>query len=716
MAHKNYGGVSHTNTGYNNHTNTGGYSQSGYNNHTNTGGYSQGGYNNHSNYANHANYGNHTNTGYSRGYNNGYNQDYNQYKQYSQYSCSGTGGCCRDRLSREDFLNKLHSGVEKKNFFNARAYFQSGNHTNTGGYTQSGGYTKSGYNNHTNYENYAQSGYNNHTNYTNYARSGGNTHANTGYTNHVNTTTNNPPSNPGKPDRGSAVYYKDSIRLTWPAASDVPAYPVEIHTPALQNGFVHWGAPWAPVKVWKTKEGNVYIRGLINAAPGPGKVIFNLPAGWRPTGGHLIFGSQEVDKHARINIANNGNVEFVNTKYGANRSWLNLNLCFNADPNGWKAMPLMNRWTNYSPVDNSWQQARYKTTGTGITFVEGLITGGANGVVGQLPDGSGPAGRLIRLTDSTNETCRLDFIANGQVYIDMLGGVNSHTSITSCFLSKGRTDGWVGMSLQNGFTNYGGEYSGARYNLLESGEVFIEGLINTGTNVNYNRVFDYSAISPLNTNIMVAGIKGGSNKDGNHGNLEHYPDGKAAILWPVNNWHSIVHNYIKDTGTVNQSITYYVDYRFKPIGGAYGEWTRHVNGHGSTSIDISLSSFGNGHIQFRVLASDGVENSSAWQESTEVRVLKYTAPTFSATSEKALAHEINFVKLEINKLATSLGTAQASASTNISDIISKAGITSMRSAINSAASTVGKAGVTDTNLDVIRKSDIDNLKNVLKSI
>ncbi|MGL5963380.1 MAG: hypothetical protein ACRCZ2_03135, partial [Fusobacteriaceae bacterium] len=404
------------------------------------------------------------------------------------------------------------------------------------------------------------------------------------------------------------------------AAVDEPTFPIETTPVAFQNGFTNWGSPWGPVKIWRTKDKTVYIRGLVNANPGPGKVLFNLPVGWRPTGGHLIFGSQEGDKHARINIENNGNVVFVNSKNPA-RSWLNVNLCFNADPNGWKDIPLMNRWVNYD-ANNGWQRARYKTTGLGVTFVEGLISGGTNGVVGQLPNGVGPGGRLIRLTDSTNETCRLDFIADGQIYIDMLGGNSGHTSITSCFLSKGRTDGWKVPGLQNGFTNYGGEYSQVKYNLLENGEVFIEGLINTGTNVNYNRIFESSEISPLNINIMVAGIKGGTTKDGSHGNLEHYPDGKISVLWPANNWHSMVHNYLKDTGTLAQQITYYIEYSFKPVGGSYGAWMRIVSGHGTNSYDYSLASHGNGHIKFRVLSSDGVETGSSWVESSEVRVLK----------------------------------------------------------------------------------------------
>ncbi|MGL5713165.1 MAG: hypothetical protein ACRCX2_09115, partial [Paraclostridium sp.] len=332
-------------------------------------------------------------------------------------------------------------------------------------------------------------------------------------------------------------------------------------------------------------------------------------------------------------------------------------------------------------------------------------------------DGVGPSGRQIRHSDSTNEACRLDFLDNGQIYVDLLGGSNGHTSITSCFLSKGRTDGWVNINLQNGWTNYSNGYSVARYNKLESGEVFVEGLINSGTTTDYIQVWDVAAIGPKTTNIMVAGIKAGTNKDGSFGNSEHYPDGKVAKIWNASsNWHSVVHNYIIDQPTQTQTISYYIDYCFKPLGGSYGEWTRIVSGHTSTSYNYNLASHGNGHIKFRVLSSDGVENGSTWVESAEVRVLKYTASAWPNPNTTATASEVTFVKVQIDQLASAIGIAGTTGSTAYDQILRKDTITSMRNTINAAANALGLPPNTDTNLDTIKRSDIDNLKAWLDKV
>ena len=165
-----------------------------------------------------------------------------------------------------------------------------------------------------------------------------------------------------------------------------------------------------------------------------------------------------------------------------------------------------------------------------------------------------------------------------------------------------------------------------------------------------------------------------------------------------------------------QTISYYIDYCFKPLGGSYGSWTRIVSGHTSTSYNYNLASHGNGNIKFRVLSSDGVENGSTWVESAEVRVLKYTASAWPNPNTTATASEVTFVKVQIDQLASAIGIAGTTGSTAYDQILRKDTITSMRNTINAAANALGLPPNTDTNLDTIKRSDIDNLKAWLDKV
>ncbi|MGL5313769.1 MAG: hypothetical protein ACRC92_11030 [Peptostreptococcaceae bacterium] len=165
-----------------------------------------------------------------------------------------------------------------------------------------------------------------------------------------------------------------------------------------------------------------------------------------------------------------------------------------------------------------------------------------------------------------------------------------------------------------------------------------------------------------------------------------------------------------------QTISYYIDYCFKPLGGTYGSWTRIVSGHTGTSYNYSLASHGNGHIKFRVLSFDGVENGGTWVESSEVRVLKYSAPAWPNPNQIAVSTEVTAVKVQIDQLASALGISGTSGSTAYDQILRKDTITSMRNVLNNAADLLSIPRNTDTNLDIIKRSDIDNLKSLLEKV
>lgn len=174
-------------------------------------------------------------------------------------------------------------------------------------------------------------------------------------------------------------------------------------------------------------------------------------------------------------------------------------------------------------------------------------------------------------------------------------------------------------------------------------------------------------------------------------------------------------SYIMEGVNSGQTISYYIDYAFKPIGGTYGEWTR-IGTTTANNYSYNLSEHTNGHIKFRVLSTDGVENGSAWVESDEVRVLKYTAPSSWGTQEKITASDFESLKIEINKLAGAVGTESATGDTTQGNLVTKAMITDFRNKIKLIAPEISKTAPTDSNLDIIRKADIDNLKNWLKEV
>jgi hypothetical protein len=90
--------------------------------------------------------------------------------------------------------------------------------------------------------------------------------------------------------------------------------------PTFQNSWVAYSAPWAPVGY--RKIGNIVIlRGLIAAGSSISAVMFNLPAGYRPTAGFShIFAVQSADALARLEVHASGNVNASN----GSTSWVSL--------------------------------------------------------------------------------------------------------------------------------------------------------------------------------------------------------------------------------------------------------------------------------------------------------------------------------------------------------------------------------------------------------
>lgn len=95
-----------------------------------------------------------------------------------------------------------------------------------------------------------------------------------------------------------------------------------VQAPVLSGGWQNFGGSFAPIGYWKDKEGVVHIRGFISSGTlTAGTLLFNLPAGYRPSGGRLAFAVLSSNGMGRVDINTVGDV-FIDS-VPAN-GWLNL--------------------------------------------------------------------------------------------------------------------------------------------------------------------------------------------------------------------------------------------------------------------------------------------------------------------------------------------------------------------------------------------------------
>ena len=102
------------------------------------------------------------------------------------------------------------------------------------------------------------------------------------------------------------------------------------NTPALLNGFTQYENGFAHAAYYQDKMGRVFLRGTVNNVSDPdGLVIFNLPAGYRPsTSGRLMFEVINNGSTSRVDIMVNGDVVVITGTAG----WVNLDgISFKAD-------------------------------------------------------------------------------------------------------------------------------------------------------------------------------------------------------------------------------------------------------------------------------------------------------------------------------------------------------------------------------------------------
>jgi hypothetical protein len=98
----------------------------------------------------------------------------------------------------------------------------------------------------------------------------------------------------------------------------------------LLNSWTYFGAPYATAQYYKDKEGVVHVKGLVTGGnPAVGVVLFNLPAGYRPTERRIMSGLTNGAANGvttRIDVMTNGDVVI----FGSNVSnfWINMEFSF----------------------------------------------------------------------------------------------------------------------------------------------------------------------------------------------------------------------------------------------------------------------------------------------------------------------------------------------------------------------------------------------------
>ena len=171
-------------------------------------------------------------------------------------------------------------------------------------------------------------------------------------------------------------------------------------------------------------------------------------------------------------------------------------------------------------------------------------------------------------------------------------------------------------------------------------------------------------------------------------------------------------------GSGTQTITYIIQYSFKPIGGSYGAWTD-AGSTTSLTYAYSLASHTSGRIKFRVIANDGMESSPEYMESSELRVLKYNAPDWVHNTNReniATAASMGEITLEINKLSTELELGNSSLKFDTESMVHKTQIQHLREKINAIATVIEKNPLNDDNTDFLYSEDVNNIKKFIEEV
>lgn len=256
----------------------------------------------------------------------------------------------------------------------------------------------------------------------------------------------------------------------------------------LQNGWGNYGGSHATAQFTKTTANIVVLKGLVKTGAA-GTVVCTLPVGYRPDKRLMFQALSDSATTTRVDIDSNGDV-IANSGY---TNWVNLStIQFVASgAYTWTDLTPLNSWTHYpvSSGDVRFSNVKVTKDSLGRAHVEGLggkgtYTSGIN--IFTLPSGYAPSATDIYgyNSETFNE---LQLSSTGYVQARGKNGA-PYNGIQAIFYPSAIT-GWTAPSLQNGWVNNGGVFSGAGYKKSTDGIVSLRGLIKGGTAANNTPLF-----------------------------------------------------------------------------------------------------------------------------------------------------------------------------------------------------------------------------------
>ena len=97
--------------------------------------------------------------------------------------------------------------------------------------------------------------------------------------------------------------------------------------PAFQNSWANYGSGYTGARFKKDKENTVFVEGLV-ASGATGVPIFNLPVGYRVTGGNVLFATQtNANTIGRLELNTSGDIYMAS---GSN-AWFSVCCSFKAE-------------------------------------------------------------------------------------------------------------------------------------------------------------------------------------------------------------------------------------------------------------------------------------------------------------------------------------------------------------------------------------------------
>lgn len=268
------------------------------------------------------------------------------------------------------------------------------------------------------------------------------------------------------------------------------------NTLPLLNSWTNYGGVYSTAKYRKTSDGVVVVQGMLarSSTPASGHVIANLPIGYRPTHGQLVFlNTTNSNTAGYINVALNGDIQFIVGSGG----WFSLDSINFIPDNGQHERVMVNTWANGFDNYNRrygttiYEDVSYTVGSNGRVHLNGLL-GGAYFLAGNhmfiLPQNLRPNTHLFVMGRS-NGAAEYG-IASDSVKTQNSG--SSYISMQNVFYPASYT-GWSNLPL--GSWRYYGSYAPPRYTKAPDGLVTLSGMVLGNSSSSY--VYDGGIIGVL---------------------------------------------------------------------------------------------------------------------------------------------------------------------------------------------------------------------------